>query len=83
MQVGASRQAGQAGGAEEGRRKPKWKRSNDGQGDVDMEVTFAPGLETLGERLAAKRAPKAAQTVWEQYIQRRRCWSFLFLPTTF
>ena len=41
--------------------------------DVDMEVTFAPGLETLGERLAAKRAPKQAETVWEQYMRRRRC----------
>ena len=41
--------------------------------DVDMEVTFASGLETLGERLAAKRAPKQAETVWEQYLRRRRC----------
>lgn len=37
-----------------------------------MEVTFASGLETLGERLAAKRAPKGAETVWDQYIRRRR-----------
>lgn len=73
MQEGASRRKQAGAEADEGRRKARGGRGSGGQVDVDMEVTFASGLETLGERLAAKRAPKAAHTVWEHYIQRRRC----------
>ena len=62
-----------APGQQEGNGGGRRGRSAARGGDVDMEVTFAPGLETLGERLAAKRAPKQAETVWEQYLRRRRC----------
>lgn len=43
------------------------------EGDVDMQVTFDSGLETLGERLASKKGSKAAETLWQQYEKRRRC----------
>lgn len=43
------------------------------EGDMDMQVTFDSGLETLGERLASKKGSKAAQTLWEAYEKRRRC----------
>ncbi|KAK9828879.1 hypothetical protein WJX72_002532 [[Myrmecia] bisecta] len=42
---------------------------------MEMEVTFTPGLEGLGERLAAKQRDKAerkGETVWEAYLRRRR-----------
>ncbi len=44
-----------------------------GEIDMDMQVTFDSGLETLGERLASKKGSKAAQTLWEAYEKRRRC----------
>ena len=44
-----------------------------GEGDVDMQVTFDSGLETLGERLASKKGSKAAETLWQAYEKRRRC----------
>jgi hypothetical protein len=53
-----------AGAAEEGVK---------GEGDVDMQVTFDSGLETLGERLASKKGSKAAETLWQAYEKRRRC----------
>ncbi|KAK9840918.1 hypothetical protein WJX81_000303 [Elliptochloris bilobata] len=43
--------------------------------DVDMQVTFTPGLEGLGERLLAKKRDAAAQkaeTVWQAYLRRKR-----------
>ena len=42
---------------------------------MEMEVTFVPGLEGLGERLLAKKAERDAQkgeTVWEAYMRRSR-----------
>ena len=52
-------------------------------GDMDMQVTFAGGLDDLGERLAAKRAEAAhgGKTVWEEYLRRRRC-SVICIPCT-
>lgn len=41
---------------------------------MDMQVTFDSGLETLGERLASKKGSKAAETLWQAYEKRRRCW---------
>lgn len=43
---------------------------------MEMEVTFQPGLEGLGERLLAKRRDEAArkgETVWDAYMRRKRC----------
>ncbi|KAK9815149.1 hypothetical protein WJX73_008881 [Symbiochloris irregularis] len=41
--------------------------------DMDMQVTFAGGLDGLSERLAARKKAKSGnQTVWDQYLQRRR-----------
>lgn len=43
--------------------------------NMEMEVTFASGLEGLGERLIAKRKEaeaKAGETVWEAYMRRKR-----------
>lgn len=43
--------------------------------NMEMEVTFDAGLESLGERLTAKRkdaVTRAGETVWEAYIRRRR-----------
>ena len=45
----------------------------EGEGDMDMQVTFDSGLETLGERLASKKGSKAAETLWQAYEKRRRC----------
>jgi hypothetical protein len=45
---------------------------------MEMEVTFLPGLENLGERLLAKRRDEAArkgETVWDAYLRRKRCGS--------
>lgn len=42
---------------------------------MDMEVTFVPGLEGLGERLMAKRRDaqaKAGETVWDAYMRRKK-----------
>ncbi len=47
-------------------------RGAQGEGDVDMQVTFDSGLETLGERLASKKSSKAAETLWQAYEKRRR-----------
>lgn len=43
--------------------------------DMEMEVTFLPGLENLGERLLAKKREEEArkgETVWEAYMRRKR-----------
>lgn len=42
--------------------------------EVDLEVTFEPGLESLAGRLAAKKeeAGKGGETVWESYIRRKK-----------
>ena len=48
-------------------------RDAEEEGDVDMQVTFDSGLETLGERLASKKGSKAAETLWQAYEKRRRC----------
>jgi hypothetical protein len=42
---------------------------------MEMEVTFLPGLENLGERLLAKKRAQEArkgETVWDAYLRRRR-----------
>lgn len=42
---------------------------------MEMEVTFMPGLENLGERLLAKKRDEAAkkgETVWDAYMRRKR-----------
>ncbi|KAI3438627.1 hypothetical protein D9Q98_001049 [Chlorella vulgaris] len=42
---------------------------------MEMEVTFLPGLENLGERLLAKKREEEArkgETVWDAYLRRRR-----------
>jgi hypothetical protein len=41
--------------------------------DMEMEVSFMPGLEGLGARLLAKKAEekqRSAETVWEAYMRR-------------
>ena len=48
-------------------------RGAEEEGNVDMQVTFDSGLETLGERLASKKGSKAAETLWQAYEKRRRC----------
>lgn len=45
------------------------------RGDVDMEVTFTPGLEGLGARLLAQNRDQAArkdETVWQSYLRRQK-----------
>ena len=45
------------------------------RGDVDMEVTFTPGLEGLGARLLAQSRDQAArkdETVWQSYLRRQK-----------
>jgi hypothetical protein len=41
--------------------------------EVDLEVTFEPGLESLAGRLAAKKeeAGRGGETVWEAYLRRK------------
>lgn len=42
---------------------------------MEMEVTFLPGLENLGERLLARKRDEEArkgETVWEAYMRRKR-----------
>jgi hypothetical protein len=42
---------------------------------MEMEVTFTSGLESLGERLIAKRKEaeiKAGETVWDAYLRRKK-----------
>ena len=42
---------------------------------MEMEVTFLPGLENLGERLLAKKRDQEArkgETVWDAYMRRKR-----------
>jgi hypothetical protein len=42
---------------------------------MEMEVTFVPGLEGLGERLLAKKRDakaKAGETGWDAYLRRKR-----------
>ncbi|KFM22623.1 Pre-rRNA-processing protein esf1 [Auxenochlorella protothecoides] len=41
--------------------------------DMELEVTFHPGLETLGERLLARKkaASGDAESVWDAYMRRR------------
>lgn len=46
-----------------------------GDRDVDMEVSFMPGLD-LGQQLYEKRRDKQsrqAETVWQAYERRRKC----------
>lgn len=46
-----------------------------GDRDVDMEVSFLPGLD-LGQELYEKRRNKQsrlAETVWQAYERRRKC----------
>jgi len=43
--------------------------------NMEMEVTFVPGLENLGRRLLAKKQEernKKGETVWEAYLRRKR-----------
>lgn len=42
--------------------------------EVDLEVTFEPGLESLAGRLAAKKeeAGRGGETVWEAYLRRKK-----------
>ena len=44
----------------------------------DLEVTFGPGLEALSAKLAEKAAKggKKRDTLWEDYMRRRRCLSW-------
>ncbi|GAB4817011.1 hypothetical protein N2152v2_004057 [Parachlorella kessleri] len=52
---------------------PKARVKNDK--GMEMEVTFLPGLENLGERLLAKKRDQEArrgETVWEAYMRRKR-----------
>jgi hypothetical protein len=44
--------------------------------DMDMEVTFGSGLAHVAQRLTTKKQEhdaRKADTVWNQYEQRRRC----------
>lgn len=62
---GDEREGGE--GSEEG--------GEEGDEKMDMEVTFVPGLEGLGERLVAKRREaeaRAGETVWDAYMRRKR-----------
>ncbi len=50
------------------------KRKRAGK-DMDMEVTFTPGLEGLGARLLAQRreaSQRKGDTVWEAYLRRQK-----------
>jgi len=43
--------------------------------DMELQVTFGQGLDTLGERLVAKHIEKqktGSETVWESYLRRKR-----------
>jgi len=43
--------------------------------DMDMEVSFTPGLEGLGARLLAQRkeaSQRKGDTVWEAYLRRQK-----------
>ena len=45
------------------------------EGNMDMEVTFIPGLKGLGARLLAQKqdaSKRKGDTVWEAYLQRRK-----------
>ena len=48
------------------------RQGAEGEGNVDMQVTFDSGLETLGERLASRKGSKIAETLWQAYEKRRR-----------
>lgn len=44
--------------------------------EMEMELTFAGGLEDLGARLLSRKQEREARkkdTVWEAYERRRRC----------
>ena len=45
-----------------------------GAGKGEMAVTFVPGLDKLGQRLAAQKqaAKKGSETVWDAYLRKRR-----------
>lgn len=48
--------------------------------DMDMEVSFTPGLEGLGARLLAQQKQaslRKGDTVWEAYLRRQRSVSLL------
>ena len=52
----------------------KVKRRRAGK-DMDMEVTFTPGLEGLGARLLAQKkdaSQRKGDTVWEAYLRRQK-----------
>jgi hypothetical protein len=60
--------------ADEGARKNR-KTSRQRDRDMEMEVTFVPGLEGLGERLLAKKkdaAARKAESVWDAYLRRKK-----------
>ena len=63
---GALVQDNSSGGEDAGR------QGAEEEGDVDMQVTFDSGLETLGERLASRKGSKTAATLWQAYEKRRR-----------
>ncbi len=51
-----------------------------GDREMEMELTFAGGLEDLGARLLSRKQEREARkkdTVWEAYERRRRCCSDL------
>lgn len=51
------------------------RRGGSGARDVDMEVSFMPGLD-LGQQLYDKKRDKQsrqAETVWQAYERRRKC----------
>ncbi|PRW59387.1 Pre-rRNA-processing esf1 [Chlorella sorokiniana] len=66
-------------GGEEGEAAVGGKKGGRARGksdkDMEMEVTFLPGLENLGQRLLAKKREEEArkgETVWEAYMRRKR-----------
>lgn len=53
---------------------PAGPRAKVADRDMEMEVSFVPGLEGLGAKLLAKKQEekqRAGETVWEAYM--RRC----------
>jgi hypothetical protein len=66
---------------EKGGKKVKGKGQNGRKGtdvlrhqELEMEVTYTPGLEGLGKRLLAAKKDKAAreaESVWDAYLRRR------------
>ena len=51
------------------------RRAKKSDRDMDMEVTFTPGLEGLGARLLAQRkeaSQRKGDTVWEAYLRRQK-----------